>query len=278
MSSIRYLGLELAGAKSDRTAVAVIEFYPKEKKTFLLDVHERVLTDGEQTPDEALLELFSELQPDVKLLGVNVPLTLPPCFNCKQPDCARGNCPSPAQRWMHQFAKRHIKLSPKKAKSRQFTAYTQRPVELWARHALLPRLHEASRFEIDEALGGTKAPLTARMRYLKRAMNDFKMVEAWPKLTIAILAEELEMNRKLISSYRHLEQGVHARSEILEKLAEERGIFIYERDVRKLSAHLSAFDAFISAYTALLADQGLCQKAPTGFPMASGWVRFPRLS
>ena len=32
-------------------------------------------------------------------------------------------------------------------------------------------------------------------------------------------------------------------------------IFIYERDIRKLAHSLASFDAFICAYTALLADR-----------------------
>ncbi len=276
MSSTRFLGLELAGAKNDKTAVAVLEFYPREKKIFVLDVHERVFSDGEQSSDEALIELLDELKPEVKLMGVNVPLTLPPCFECKKPGCARGKCSHPAVKWMHAFARRHVKLSPKKAKARQFTPYTQRPVELWARHALLPKLPDGSRFEIDEAFGGTKAPLTARMHYLKRSMKGLKLIEAWPKLTVALLAQELGLHKRLIGAYRHLEEGAHARGEILDRLTEQHGVFIYERDVRKLAGNLSAFDAFICAYTALLSSQGQCQKPPAGFPTESGWIQFPR--
>ena len=81
----------------------------------------------------------------------------------------------------------------------------------------------------------------------------------------------------MITRYRQLEEGMHAREAILEALTESRSVFIYERDVRKLTKSLAAFDAFICAYTALLADHDLCAEKPKGFPETSGWVEFPSL-
>ena len=83
----RYLGLELSGAKSNKTTLASIEYYPKEKKVFLLDTYDRVAFDrenesGPTTGDEALLALLSELVQGVAKIGVNVPLDLPPCTTC----------------------------------------------------------------------------------------------------------------------------------------------------------------------------------------------------
>jgi dipeptidyl aminopeptidase/acylaminoacyl peptidase len=75
------------------------------------------------------------------------------------------------------------------------------------------------------------------------------------------------------TGYRHLEQGAHAREEIIETLAERHGVFIYERDVRKLSHSLTAFDAFVCAYTALLSDADSCADLPKGFPAGSGWLQ-----
>ena len=273
----RYLGLELAGAKNEKTAVAALEFYPREKKIFLLDIFDKAVAHDDQSGDEALLEIIDELKPGVAAMGVNVPLTLPPCITCHRKACSLPlGCSQPAVKWMHDFSRKIAKnQKEKKSKIKPFTPYTQRPVELWIRHQILPELSESSRFDIDEALGGTKAPLTARMVYLKRHLNDFKLIEAWPKLTVALLAQENEISRRTISSYRHLEEGIHARTEIIESLADHLGIFIYERDLRKLSRSLAAFDAFMCAYTALLSDSGDCESAPAGFPEESGWVEYP---
>jgi hypothetical protein len=267
--SKRYIGLELAGAKNQKTAVAALEYYPKAKKVFLLDIFER-LPSG----DQALLELLgSNAEARIARMGVNVPLELPPCISCTKRSCVvQQKCNSGAVDWMRELTRM---AQASGARVNDFTPYTQRPVELWIRYEILPLLPPSHRFEVDEALGGNKAPLTARMHYLKRFLKSIPLSEVWPKLSIAILAKRLGISKRTISRYRHLEEGAHAREEFLETLSEAHSVFIYERDVRKLSTSLAAFDAFICAYTALLADHDQCAEMPKGFPAASGWVDFP---
>jgi hypothetical protein len=277
--SRRYLGLELSGAKNHKTVLAALEYYPKEKKIFLLDLYERIAPrNAEESADEALLELIDELKDGVARIGVNVPLQLPPCIECTKACGGQAHCKSPAVRWMREATKKAARIRDKSIRVLPFTPYTQRPVELWVRYQVMTKLPETSRFEIDETLGGNRAPLAARMHYLKRPLEkQFELVEVWPKLTVAILAEELGLNKKVIAGYRHLEQGIHAREVIIDALAERHGIFVYERDIRKLAQNLGSFDAFICAYTALLADTQRTVKAPSGFPASSGWVHYPQV-
>jgi hypothetical protein len=269
-----YLGLELAGAKNQKTALAALEYYPREKKIFLLDIFDRIAphegahpygsgTFGvTSTGDAALLALIDELtESNTTAVGVNVPLQLPPCL-------MPAGAAAPAVKWMREITR-------KTRDALEFTPYTQRPVELWMRYQVLPELPESHRFEIDETLGGTKAPLTARMNFLQRHLGDLPLMEVWPKLSVAVLALELNLPRRVVQTYRRLEEGIQARETILEVLSEKHGIFVYERDVRKLSHSLPAFDAFFCAYTALLADNSRCAKPPKGFPKASGWVQYP---
>ncbi|MBC7691044.1 MAG: DUF429 domain-containing protein [Methylotenera sp.] len=271
----RYLGLELAGAKNQKTALAALEYYPKEKKIFLLDTYDKIAAHDEQTGDDALLEVVHELRGishGVHMMGVNVPLELPPCLVCT---CTTSECSTPAASWMRAFVKESALKTDRNVRVKEITPYTQRPVELWVRYKVLENLTPELMFEIDEALGGTKAPLTARMSFLKRSLTDLSLVEVWPKLSIASLAPQLDVSKRALMSYRHLEEGVHARAELLEAFVEDHGIFIYERDVKKLTQSLTAFDAFICAYTALLSDQGRTVKMPKGFPAATGWVEYP---
>jgi len=275
--SQKYLGLELAGAKNQKTAIAVIEHFPKGNKTFLLDIYDR-LPSG----DPALLELISEIQDDSEIsrIGVNVPLELPPCMTCTKKSClGPKSCPQHCEvesvKWMREITARAARKEGVRA--HEFTPYTQRPVELWIRYEVLPKLPLTHRFEIDEALGGNKAPLTARMHFLKRHLRDLHLSEAWPKLTMAILAQQLGISKRIISRYRHLEEGMQAREEIIATLIEEHRIFIYERDVRKLSHSLAAFDAFMCSYTALLCDLEKCAEIPDDYPTDAGWVEYPSL-
>ena len=161
----------------------------------------------------------------------------------------------PEVKWMRDQTKRAEKsaeLMDAGIRALDFTPYTQRPVELWVRYHVFKDLPVHSRFEIDETLGGNRAPLTARMHYLKGHLRGIELSEIWPKLTVAILGNRLKLPRRILTSYRQLESGAHARMEMLEAWTKEFGLFIYERDQNKLAENLSAFDAFICAFGAML--------------------------
>lgn len=261
----RFLGLELAGAKNQKTSLAVLEYYPKERKTFLLDIFDRIANHDGQTGDEAVLEVIQEENHQVKKMGVNVALELPPCIGCTRKICPMpARCTVPSVKWMREFTR-------KSQYTREFTPYTQRPIELWVRNQLL----EEFTFEIDETLGGNRAPLSARMNFLKRHLTHTPLVEVWPKLSVMLLTFQMGLSKRTLTSYRHLEEGVHSREEILNQIIKHREVFIYDRDLRKLSTSLTAFDAFICAFTALLSDLDQCAPIPKGFPVSSGWIQYP---
>jgi hypothetical protein len=278
MNQKRYLGLELSGAKNSKTTLATLEYYPKEKKCFLLDVHTGIGTDENAHADDALIETILEHadeHPDMKI-GVNVPTTLPPALTTPNG--------TSEIKWMKIFAaKSKLIQPPKKRTSKRnarmkdfFTPYTQRPVELWLKYEVMAKLPEKMRFEIDEAMGGNKAPLTARMFFLKSYLKNYEIHEVLPKLTVALLAPELKISHKTIKQHRQLEDGASARQVIIEKMCDHLDIFIYDRDLKKLTQNLTAFDAFLCAYTVLLFDRNECVNPPKGFPIQSGWVRYPK--
>ncbi len=277
----RYLGLELSGAKNSKTTLATLEYYPKEKKVFLLDVHTGIGADASKDSDAVLIETLLDHangHPDLKI-GVNVPLTLPPCFLCNKKTCGKEGCNSAEVKWMRTMPQLKKPVSKKTAKLKNFfTPYTQRPIELWLKHEVISKLPEKIRFEVDETLGGNKAPLTARMQYLQRHLPEFEMHEVLPKLTVALLMPSLKTTIKLLQNYRKMEEGAEARQIILEKMCDKHDIFIYERDMKKLTQNLNAFDAFLCAYTILLFDRRECVSPPKGFPVSSGWIKYPRSS
>jgi hypothetical protein len=264
----RFLGLELAGAKNQKTSLAVLEFYPKERKLFLLDIFDRISAHEDQSSDEAVLEVIREESSENTYLGVNVPLNLPPCIPCQRKTCPLpAHCTVPAVKWMREITEQ--------VQGRPFTPYTQRPIELWVRHLILPRLSDSALFEVDEALGGNKAPLTARMQFLNRHLPSLSIVEVWTKLTVAILATQMKIPSRTLASYRHIEDGINAREEILTHLVKHWELFIYERDLRKLSMSLTAFDAFVCAFTAFLSETKMCAPIPKGFSSSFGWIQYP---
>lgn len=278
--SKRYLGLELAGAKNEKSSLSTLEYYPKEKKIFLLDIYDKITwRNHECSGDQAILDLIEEVRADFTTLGVSSSMELPPCIKCTRRICPLpSKCSVPAVKWMRSFSN-SLTRKNKKQNFKEFTPYTQRPIELWIKHHVLKSLPaeyvENSGFEVDETLGGNKAPLTARMNFLKRHLHKIEIVEVLPKLSVVILASQLGLGKKAVTNYRRLETGVHARIEILEALAKEHGIFIYDRDMRKLSHSLAAFHSFISAYTALQSALHQCAKSPPHFPLESGWIQHP---
>lgn len=280
MQPKRYLGLELAGAKNQKTSLAVLEYYPKEQKVFLLDIYDKIASEEDQSGDAALLETLDEALNQqnhrVAKMGVNVPTLLPPCIPCTRKTCPMPDkCTVPAVKWMRELTKKASEIDDLTVNIRDFTPYTQRPFEIWARYRILPLLPQDFRFEIDETLGGNRAPLTARMHFLLRHLKGMEIAEVWPKLTISTLALQLGISRRVIASYRKPEDGFQARMDLLDAIAVKRGVFIYDRDLKKLSSSLTAFDSFICAYTALLSDREMTTKAPRGFPLNTGWVEYP---
>jgi hypothetical protein len=272
----RYLGLVLSGAKNQKTALAILESYPKENKTFLLDIFESMGAEEDRSSDEALLETIDEYKGNVAKLAVNVPQSLPPCIECTRKTCPMPtHCSVPSVKWMRELSKKHTK-NQNSSDGKEFTPYTQRPVELWLKYSVNPELKSRQTPDIDETFGGTKAPLSARMHFLRRHLK-VPLTEVHPKLTVQILASRFGLSQRLSESYRHLERGAHARAEILDLFSTELGLFIYDRDIRKLSQNLAAFDAFICALTAWIADQGDFERKPERFPDPNGWVLYPKL-
>lgn len=274
----RYLGLELAGAKNPKTTLTVLEHYPRENKLFLLEAYEALGSTESQTADEFLLDVIAQSTLGKTVLGVSSALTYPPCTHCAKNCSGPGKCHSPSVKWMREASRR---ADRKRGSAKEFTPYTQRPIELYLRYEVLPELKRPLTFEIDETLGGSRAPLTARMiylaRHLKKTSKKTRILETLPKLTLARLAPSLKgVTLRSLQGYRHLEHGAYARSEILEALSAHFGLFIYDGDLKKLSRNLNAFDALLCGLGALLAEQGRCAEPPKHFPKESGWVYFPK--
>lgn len=274
----RYLGLSLGGAKSDRTCLTVIDYYNEHDKSFIVDVYESVAAEGDQTADVVLLELVDELSKEIspmgdegiRAIGVDAPLTLPPCLlGCDAPCGGYDKCKKPEVRWMRN---QYLKAKAKNPKLKHFTPYSQRPVDLYFRY----KLNEASLFQ-DETMGANLAPQAVRMNYLKRHLAKTNLVEVWPKLALYHVQKALRLTRRDVLEYRHLERGVHIRERIVERLAERSQIFVYERDMKKFIANMDAFDSLICAWVAMQSDLGLSVKFKSDLPLESGWVQIPQL-
>lgn len=290
---VRLFGLSLGGGKTDRTALVILDFYVKQQKTFIVDVYEAVGGHDDISADEAILQtVFESLLPS-QLAGMifafDSPIQMPPCAQACESTCqSLDKCKRPAVVWMHKFQK---KL---KKKAREFTPYTQRPVDYFFRNATKEdyqslgvdhdKIHQlASQAVPDETLGANQAPKAARAHYLlskiraKLKKEKLSVIEVWPKLSLLFASKGLKVKAERILHYRGLEDGLEIREIMLAQMAEYSSIFVYERDQRKIVDHIPAFDAFITSWVALLSYQGKSLKWPKDLPTESGWIEIPSL-
>lgn len=253
----RYLGLELGGSR--RTAVACLEHHPAQGKVFLRELHANLHGSREETADEALLRVVRALGADV--LAVDAPLTLPPCFSCALPGCPGVEaCPQESVAWMREEAARR-----RWPKSKFPPPYTHRPVDLLMRGRWQDDL--PAPIPAEEALGSGRAPLTARMSYLRSRLGPAALLETSPRFALAGLAPWYGITPRELRRYRDMEHGAENRFTILNKLSERARVpemprlFLYMTEVVSLARDLSSFDALLCALMGLLGDLELLEPA-----------------
>ncbi len=248
----KYLGLELGGSKSARTAVVVLDYYRDQNKIFLSEIYSHIQGDNTATGDAHLIECVNRFPAAV--VGVNAPLSLPPCLTCSLPVCpTHEHCDVPAVKWMRERAK---KLKIPQAK--QPTPYTQRPGDVAIREFDIPP---------EETMGAGRGPLAARMQYLKRHLKVNKYVEVNSRIALTGVSEWFGLTPRDLRRYRDVEFGAETRFSILERIGagqtHSRDVpefFLYKSDLLELAQHLVSFDAFLSAVTALAFDLNLLEK------------------
>lgn len=268
----RILGLELGGSR--RTAVVCLEFAPKEGKVLLAELRAHIHGTRDETADEAVIRSVNELRPD--LLVVDAPLTFPPCLVCDVAECPGASaCPKPSVTWMREEAERR-----RWNKSKFPPPYTHRPVDLLLRG----RWQDDSPLHIpaEEAFGSGRAPLTARISYLRKHFRCKNLLEANPRFALAGLAEWYGVSVRELRRSRDMEHGAENRFMILNKIAqinEQQNVapglphvFLYMTDVVALAKDLSAFDAFLCAMMGVFQELDLLE-APEIDP---SWGRVAR--
>ena len=53
----RFIGIDLSGGKNDRTSVAILDYYPSQKKLFLTEIYEHIQQIEDTSADQALFEI-----------------------------------------------------------------------------------------------------------------------------------------------------------------------------------------------------------------------------
>jgi hypothetical protein len=263
---LRFIGVSLLGGKSDRTCVAVLEYFPDHGKLFLHQLFEKIHGNAECNADSELVRIITEFAPNIDLVAFDVPLQLPKCMRCKLKCPGAENCKTTELTYMRELNKKTLKEN-KNAKP--ITPYTQRSVELYIQRKLERPYH------LQDALGANLAPLAARAEYILKRLS-FPTVEVFPELSFSRIAEQIKIPQKYIKQeIRSFEQD-ESRQVFLQTLLEKKLCFIYQQDIQRLIDNPDAFDAFLCAFTAFLSRVGECEDRPSAFPKNELWIQFPK--
>ncbi len=264
-ASDKFIGVSLSGGKSDKACLALVEYFPDQKKIFLSKLIEKIKTEEMISADLKIIEMINQFKNDLKTIAFDVPLSLPTCITCQLKCPGYELCGEDEMKWMRQlYAKINMKKKPKK----MFTPYTQRCTEAYIANEL------EETFEIHHALGSNSAPLTARALFLQRRL-DHACIEVFPKLAVWRLGQMLRISKSHIKFHRHSNGGDVSRKIFIEALAEKFSLFIYEQDKKSMIENNHAFEAFICAFVGYLKLQGKNEKRPAGFPKKQVWIEFP---
>lgn len=265
MRTLHFMGVCLAGGKTDKTCLALVEFYPDQNKIFLSRLFERVRSEGELSSDQQLHDLITDKKHPVESVAFDVPLTLPVCMRCQLKCPGYENCSEPEIEWMWKY---YRSRNSKKRPAKLFTPYTERCSELYISSELEESFHPS------HALGSNLAPLVARAQFIKRRLS-IPVLEVNPKVSLWRVGRSLNIPKSYLRFHRHSIEGEASRKYILEKLIEKDIAFLYVQDVRAMTENNQAFEAFICAMTAVLQFKGQVEDRPRSYPEREAWPTLP---
>lgn len=262
---VRFVGLSLAGGKTDKAALAVMEYFPKHKKIFLSRIFDKIKSDESISADLKICEILQQYRNEVHTLALDTPWQLPLCLTCTLKCPGFENCREPHVQWMWD---QHRKRTKKKRPKKLFTPYTERCFEMFA----LSELEEV--FTMNHAMGANSAPLLARAAFLKRRI-DLPVIEVFPKLSLWRLGRTLGVMKSHLRFHRHSVGGDESRRNILDHLTDRNIAFVYQQDVKLMIENNHAFEAFLCALTAFLKFKDQTESRPESFPKSEIWIEFP---
>lgn len=262
---LRFIGISLAGGKSDKACVAILEYYPENKKIFLSRLFEKIKSDEKISGDLKIHELIEQNLETTKYVAFDTPWNLPNCMTCQHKCPGYENCHEPHIEWMWHHQDDKLK---KKRPKKLFTPYTQRCVEMY----LQTELEEP--FNLHHAMGSNSAPLLARANFIQKRLSA-NCIEVHPKLTLWRLGEVLKVMKSHLRGYRAAFGGDDSRAQFLQSLNENNIAFIYHQDMKQMVENNHAFEAFLCGFTAFLKYKGLTEKKPKNFPSNEDWIEFP---
>ena len=265
---VRFLGISLAGGKSDKACVALIEYYPKNKKIFLSRLFEKLKSEEKISADLKIHDLIDQNKETLEYVAFDIPWKLPSCLTCTRVCPGYENCNEEHIEWMWKHSDEKLK---KKKPRKIFTPYTQRCVEMH----LATELEEP--FILNHAMGSNSAPLLARAQFIKKRLDPrVKCIEVNPGLTLWRIGRMMDVMKSHLRHHRAAFGGDEARKQFLHAINEKNITFVYHQDMKQMIENNHAFEAFLCALTGFLKYKDLTEHRPKNYPSYEDWIEFPK--
>src|SRR3990167_4715063 len=115
-------GLSLAGGKRRGTSLVLISLDDQNSKLTITDIFGNLGPTTTQSSDQVLLRVINKRGDHPSILGINAPLSLPPCITCQLPWCpGHETCKVNSIEWMRDAYLRLSKIHKNAKKTLPYT-------------------------------------------------------------------------------------------------------------------------------------------------------------
>ncbi len=235
-----YLGLNLSGIKKDKSSLLVLEKYKDHNKVVISNIESKFKNASINAyPDEILKKQIKSYD-SIKAIGVNFPLTAPPCIGCRLKCPGVQSCEVAQVKWLVREYKKANKLSSSSGKDRKIPSpYSERAVDYLVSNLL------DEKFPIEPAFGSSRSSFFGRGQFLMKGLNGIKFIEVFPKASLWRLGLRYGIRKSVLRSFYRSEWTLENRVLFLDKI--EPDFFIYQEDKERLTKSKGDFEALINA-------------------------------
>jgi len=235
-----YLGLNLGGIKKDKSSLLVLEKYKDHNKVVISNIESKFKNPSANAyPDEILKKQIKSYK-DIKAVGVNFPLTPPPCITCKLKCPGVKACEVLEVKWLVREYNKANKLSEASLKDRKIPSpYSERGLDYLVANLL------DEKFPLEPAFGSSRSSFFGRGQFLMKGLKGIKFIETFPKASLWRLGLRYGMRKSVLRNFYRSELTVENRSLFLDQI--EPDFFIYEEDKESLIHQKGNFEALLNA-------------------------------
>ena len=155
-----------------------------------------------------------------------------------------------------------LSRSFKRRLKKGFIPYWNRSLDFWIWCTYHDQLLELFNTTFD-SFGNTSLMMLSRFSYMKRHFpEECQFYEGHINLTLLELLKSGIILKKDILNLTDLDLGVEARLDIVKKIENKLGIFIYDHDLEVIVKNIRAFDSFLLAVSGLQKAKGNARQMP----------------